>query len=555
MNEPPEITAERLVPEVVTQILAGRGVAPEAMERFLWPDYERDAHDPWLLTDMEPAVARIRLAAERGERVAVYGDYDIDGITASAVMLEALEALGVRAESYIPDRFEEGYGINQGALEALAARGVTLVVSVDCGITSAHEAVWAQEHGLDLIITDHHAVPPIIPEAVAVINPKRPGDQYPFKELAGVGVAFQVVRAMQARLGCPAVGQEKWLLDLVALGTVCDVVPLVGENRMLVTYGLKVLRQTRRPGITQLAMVAGTVPAELDTEALGFRLGPRMNAAGRLEHAAGSLELVRTKDVHRAGELAVRLDQRNRERRATQDLITTAAVAAAGVYVDDPVLVLAGADWSHGVVGVVASKLVEKFGKPVLVGQILGDDTKGSARSVGAFNMVEALRANATLLSKYGGHFFAAGFTLPTERLDELRAGLNEYFVSSGACAYEVPIAAAEVSFGDLGGIDWDLLATFDLLQPYGRENPAPLIKITNVPCERVARIGSAGQHLRLVICDQRGRRLSAVGFGLSERYSTLRDGQQLTLVGRLNKNEFQGKRSLQLILERIEYE
>jgi len=546
---------ERVVPEVVAQILAGRGIEAAGMERFLWPEYERDAHDPWLLGDMEPAVARIAQAVANGERVVVYGDYDIDGITASAVMLESLRALGIAAESYIPDRFEEGYGINQPALEQLQAAGADLVVSVDCGITSVNEAAWARAHGLDLIITDHHAAPEVLPEAVAVINPKRPGDAYPFKELAGVGVAFKLVQALQSRLGKPVAGQEKWLLDLVALGTVCDVVPLVGENRMLATYGLKVLRRTRRPGILALAAVAGTDPEQFDTEALGFRLGPRMNAAGRLEHAAGSLELVMTGDAVRARELANGLDQLNRERRKTQEAISVAALEAAGQYADDPVVVLAAADWSHGVVGIVASRLVEKLGKPVLVAQILGSEVKGSARSTGAFNMVEALRANAGILSRFGGHYYAAGFTLPGDRLDDFRASLNAYFRESGAGDYATPEVAGELVFRELSEIDWQLLADFELLQPYGRENPAPLLELKQVTALKVSRIGSGGQHVRLVVADHNGRRLNVIGFGLSERCGGLKEGQSLTLIGRLNKNEFQGTSSLQFVAEHIFYE
>ncbi|MEO7617231.1 MAG: DHH family phosphoesterase, partial [Candidatus Saccharibacteria bacterium] len=282
MNEL-ETSPEIIIPEVIAKVLESRGMGRDEMVTFLYPQYERDMHDPYLMLDMNLAVDRIGIARDKGERVAIYGDYDIDGITASAVMLESLGALGIIAESYIPDRFEEGYGINQEALASLKDRGFDLVISVDCGITSVKEAAWAKEHGLDLIITDHHSVPEIIPEAIAVINPNRPGDPYPFKALAGVGVAFKLMQALQTRFGLPVCGQEKWMLDLVALGTVCDVVPLVGENRVLASFGLKVMRQTRRVGLRELALVGRTTPAELTSYHLGFVLGPRMHAAGRLE--------------------------------------------------------------------------------------------------------------------------------------------------------------------------------------------------------------------------------------------------------------------------------
>ncbi len=546
---------EQLVPEVVARILAGRGIAPEQMRAFLYPDYETGLHDPFLLTDMEAAVTRIVAAAEAGERVVVYGDYDIDGITASAVMLEGLAALGVAAMSYIPDRFEEGYGINQEALERLRADGASLVISVDCGITSAGEAAWAREHGLDLIITDHHAVPAVIPEAVAVINPKRPEDAYPFKDLAGVGVAFKVVQALAARTGKLGAGQEKWLLDLVALGTVCDVVSLTDENRVLVHFGLRVMRQTRRVGLRALAAVGGVDIAQITAHHLGYVLGPRMNAAGRLEHAARSLELMLTSDSTRVGRIADELDVLNRQRRADQEAIFAAADEMAAGMADDRVLVVAAAGWSHGVVGIVASKLAEKWHKPTLVAQVMGESTKGSARSVGGFNMVEALRANADLFTKFGGHFFAAGYTLPTDRLDDLRQGLNGYFELTNAGDEPEPAKTPDVKLAGLGEVGWPLLAQLELLEPHGSGNPRPLLEVGGLAVDSLSKIGKEGKHLRLRLRDDAGRRLSAIGFGMVEKYPGLREGQALTAMGELNKNEFQGTNTLQLVLNEARYE
>jgi single-stranded-DNA-specific exonuclease len=544
----------RVVPAVVAKILAGRGMAPDEMERFVFPDYERDLHDPYLMTDMEPAVTRILRARERGEPVVVYGDYDIDGITASAVMLEVLEALGVEARSYIPDRFEEGYGINQAALAKLQAEGAKLVVSVDCGITSVAEARWAKLHGLDLVITDHHSVPEVIPEAVAVVNPKRPEDKYPFKELAGVGVAFKLVQALQARAGRPARGQEKWLLDLVALGTVCDVVPLVGENRVLASYGLKVLRVTRRRGLAALAAASGVRLDGVNAYHAGYVFGPRMNAAGRLDHAARSLELVMTESTGRAGEIAAELEELNRQRRAQQDAIFQAADALAAERADDPVIVLADPDWSHGVVGIVASKLAEKWRKPALVAQVLGDKAKGSARSVGNFNMVDSLRANADLLERFGGHFFAAGCTLPAENLDELRRRLNAAGVS-GAPESAVEVPGADLELADLEEVGWPLLGQLELLEPHGNANPRPEISLRRLRLGRVLQMGKAGEHLRLELSDGGGRRLTAVGFGKAQQHAGLAAGQKLDVTGILNKNEYQGSSTIQLVISQLRYE
>lgn len=546
---------EAVVPEVLAKILSGRGMTATDMQAFLYPDYETGLHDPFLLSDMEAAVARIVQAAERHERVVVYGDYDIDGITASAVMIEGLAALGLKATSYIPDRFEEGYGINQGALEQLVARGTALVISVDCGITSVAEAAWARAHGLDVIITDHHAVPEQIPEAIAVINPKRPDDAYPFKDLAGVGVAFKVIQAVQQRTGKPAAGQEKWLLDLVALGTVCDVVTLVDENRVLASYGLKVLRRTRRVGLRALAAVAGAEMSQLGAYHLGYVLGPRMNAAGRLEHAASSLELVMTHDADRAAEIARELDVLNQQRRTDQDAIYAMADKMAEAYADDPVLVVAHPEWSHGVVGIVASKLAEKWQKPTLVAQVMGERVKGSARSLGTFDMVEALRAHEGLFEKFGGHFFAAGYTLPLERVEDLRKGLNAHYIASGASNQPIQVRVTDVALGDLAELNEALLELLEMLEPHGSGNPKPRWEIAGLEVGQVATMGRDKTHLRLRLTDGQGRNMAAVGFGLAKRYADVQPGRRVTAVGELNKNEYQGRTTIQLVMNELRYE
>jgi single-stranded-DNA-specific exonuclease len=553
MTQGVDAVTQRPVPELVAQILAKRGITPDAMADFLVPNYDLHLHDPYLLTDMTKAVDRIVVAAEASENVVVYGDYDIDGITASGIMIEGLAHLGIQARSYIPDRFEEGYGINQAALEQLQSEGVQLVISVDCGITSVAEAAWAQEHGLDLIITDHHAVPAVIPQAIAVVNPKRPESAYPFSELCGAGVAFKVIQAVQQRTGKPAAGQEKWLLDLVALGTVCDIVDLVDENRVLVTWGLQVMRRTRRPGLRALANVGGVDIAQITSQQLGFVLGPRMNAAGRLEHADRSLELVMTRDAGRGLAIAEELDILNAQRRSTQDSIFKAAMAQAEQYTDDPVLLVFDPGWSHGIVGIVASKLVEQWKKPVLVAQVMGEYTKGSARSTGTYNMVEALRANADLLTKFGGHFYAAGYTLPTDRLDELRRGLCRYYEQAAATA-EAPVIEADAALADLADMNWNLFNDLQLLEPFGAANPQPVVELSGLRVAKLATMGADKTHLRLELHDAGGRRVNAVGFGMASRHSELREGGVVTVLGYLNKNEFRGNVSLQMVLSDIRY-
>jgi single-stranded-DNA-specific exonuclease len=548
---------ETKVQEIVRQILAKRGITEKTeLEAFLNPSYDAHLHDPFLLSDMGPAVERIMEAVKKSQDIVIYGDYDIDGITASAVMIEAITAMGGHATSYIPDRFEEGYGINLAALKLLKVQKVDLVISVDCGITSVKEAAWAIENGLDLIITDHHAVPEVIPEAIAVINPKRPGDGYPFKDLAGVGVAFKVVQALQHKWleagysGGLGRGQEKWLLDLVALGTVCDVVTLVGENRVLARYGLAVLNKTRREGLKALAEVSGVMVGSITSYHLGFVFGPRMNAAGRLEHAAKSLELLMTVHAGEARQIAANLDRLNRQRQDDQAKILEAAMEQAGMYIEDPVLVLAGKDWSHGIVGIVASKLVERWRKPTLVMQIMGKNTKGSARSLGSFNLVEALRAVGHNFSKFGGHHYAAGYTLPTSNLEALRQDINAYAKSIGLIGPLERQVGFDVGLGDLGVIDWDLYEGLQRLAPFGAANPKPRFAVEGLRLMEMRWVGQKKNHLQVKMSDGMKNQFQAIGFDFLEKHGELKEGSVVRAVFQVDKNEFNGSASLQLLIQ-----
>ncbi len=549
--------------KIIRQILLKRGLSDEAdVEAYLYPNYEDHTHDPFLLTDMELAVERILTAIEAESKIVVYGDYDIDGITASAVMLETISALGGKATSYIPNRFEEGYGINLAALKALKKGGTDLVISVDCGITSVAEAEWASSHQLELIITDHHAVPEIIPKAAAVINPKRPGDKYPFKDLAGVGVAFKLAQALQKthltrcmRLGLsngfPA-GQEKWLLDLVALGTVCDVVTLVGENRVFASYGLVVMRKTRRVGLRALAKVSNVAIEDISSYHLGFVLGPRMNAAGRLEHAARSLELITTADEDRAENIARELDELNRQRQADQARIFESASEQAQLYENEPVLVLADSSWSHGIVGIVASKLVERWRKPVLVMQILGDSTKGSARSLGTFNLVEALRGVKQNFTKFGGHHFAAGYTLPTTNINQLRQDLNSYAKKLGFTGPLEKSVGYDLALPHFGDVTWELLEGLKQLEPFGTANPKPRFAANGLIVKELHWVGQHQNHLKLVLTDNEQRQFPAIGFGQLEDHSLLKIGSIVDAVFQVDRNDFNGSSSLQLVLQEL---
>ena len=541
------------IPIIVKKVLSKRGMSEAVMARYLAPDYERHLHDPFLMTDMGLAVERIIRAADKGEKTVIYGDYDIDGLTASVVMRDTLAAFGIDAEVYIPDRFDEGYGLNPEAIRRLAEKGTRLIVTVDCGVTAVAEAELARELGMDLIITDHHSVPEIIPAAVAVVNPKRQGDKYPFKELCGAGVAFKLAQALQLKTGKPAAGQEKWLLDMVALGSVGDVVELLDENRVLVSYGLKVMRRTKRPGLKALAAVAGVNIDQVSSTQLGFNLGPRLNAAGRMRQAGLAYELLSTSDETRAAYVAVELEELNKRRRTEQDRIFSEADLMADVMADDPVMVLAHPDWSHGIVGMVASKLADKWQRPIFVGQVMGDKIKGSARSRGDYDLAAAFRHNGRFLEKFGGHFYAAGCTFNAKNIDDFRDGLIEYFFENSSG--EIPATApADIVADGLGDINWDAFEQLEMMEPFGAGNPKPIFEVRNTKVTQYRTMGKEGKHLKICVLDNNSQSIEAVGFGFGEIGQSLME-KSVIMLGELNKNEFRDTVSLEFGIIEITFE
>ncbi len=555
------------------QILATRGLVDvDVRQSFLHPKYETH-HDPFLLPDMRSAVDRLVKAREAQEKIIIYGDYDIDGLTATTVLMDALASFGFRfVEAFIPNRFVEGYGMTNDAVERIAAMGAALIVTVDCGSLSEGPITRAKELGVDVIVTDHHNVAPVQPPAVAVINPKRllqdhpksydnlqlVGKKtkkalYPFLDLPGVGVAFKLVQALQTRLDGLEYGQEKWLLDLVALGTVCDVVTLVDENRTHVYWGLKVLAKTRRPGLRALMAVANVDPDKLDTRSLGFALGPRMNAAGRLETAKYAQDLLLATDKAIALELASQLDEMNARRREDQDLIYKAALTQAAAYPDDPVLVLSHPDWSHGIIGIVAAKVLEKYHKPTYVLQEMGDESKGSARSYGDFSAADAIRASDDIITKGGGHKLAAGVTLPTGNIDAFRARVNAYFHSL-QLRPQLPLLlpTEDVSIGTLAEVDEQLVIQLAQLEPFGNGNREPILKLVGAKTAGLRRMGTEGQHLKLAVVDSDGRRIELLAFSAPEEWF-VEPSITVDVWFQPTLNEWQGRRSIEGKLVRLE--
>ena len=548
------------------QILAARGITGDARAAFLSPNYEAK-HDPFLLPDMQQAVDRLVQARYNQDNITIYGDYDIDGLTATTVLLDAFSSFGFeQVEAFIPNRFVEGYGLTVEAVEKIAATGAQLIVTVDCGSLSAKEITRANELGVDVIVTDHHNVAPVQPPAVAVINPKRlladypdeyeklqlksesamRGKIYPFVDLAGVGVAFKLVQALQTRLDGLPDGQEKWLLDLVALGTVCDIVTLVDENRANVYWGLKVLSQTRRPGLKALMAVASVDAASVNARHLGFGLGPRMNAAGRLETAKYALDMLRATDGMEALGFAQQLDALNVSRRTDQDKIFKVAIEQVESLPDEPVLVVSHPDWNHGIIGIVAAKLLEKYKKPTYVLQELGDETKGSARSYGDFSAADAIRAADDIITKGGGHKFAAGVTMPTANIAAFRARVNEFYRSlqlSNQAALLLP--TADVTIEDFVDVDEALLAQIDTLEPFGSANPEPILKAVNMLVMNQRKMGADAQHVKLELQDNSGTAMQFLAFSAPSHFF-VEPGERVTIWFQPSVNEWQGRRSIE---------
>lgn len=548
-------------------ILTARGLVGEAREAFLSPNYEK-AHDPFLLPDMSAAVERLILARQRQEKMTIYGDYDIDGLTATTVLLDAFQSFGfAHVDTFIPNRFVEGYGLTIDAVENIAASGAQLIITVDCGSLSEREIIRANELGVDVIVTDHHNVAPVQPPAIAVINPKRilaeyPDDfdsklclragselrarVYPFLDLPGVGVAFKLVQALQTKLDGLPQGQEKWLLDLVALGTVCDVVTLVDENRTHVYWGLRVLAKTKRVGLRALMAVAGVSSEKVNARALGFGLGPRMNAAGRLETARHALDMLRANDSLQALEKAQLLDDMNKQRRADQDTIFKAALQQAEQFKDDPVLVVSHTDWNHGIIGIVAAKLLEKFQKPTYVLQEMGDEAKGSARSYGDFSAADAIRASDDIITKGGGHKLAAGVTLPTQNIPAFRARVNEFYRTKKLFDQaRLLLPKEDVVAADFASIDEVLLADLEKLEPFGNGNPEPVIKIYELVVISTRRMGADAQHVKLELQDVLKKSMHFLAFNAPDHFF-VEPGEKITIWFQPTLNEWMGRRSVE---------
>ena len=522
---------------LVAMVLAARGIGKEKdANQYLSCDCPLE--DPFLMTDMALAAGRVGLAMSRGERIAVYGDYDVDGITATCLLSDFLRSQGADCMHYIPGRMEEGYGLNPSAIAALHEQGVKLIVTVDCGITAHREAKLCRELGIDLVITDHHECKDELPDAVAVVDPHRPDGGYPHKNLSGVGVAFKLASAL-----C---GSQELVLDsyadMVCLGTVADVMPLKGENRVFVDRGLKALRNTRRPGIAALMKECGCAPSGLTATSIGFMLAPRINAAGRMEKIELATELFLTRDSERATYLAKALCELNRQRQAVESQIYEEAIAM--LPEEQPAIVLAGESWHQGVVGIVASRIAEEYCCPAFLICMDGDHGKASSRSAGGFNLFGALTSLSHLLESYGGHELAAGFTIARENIDRFRqevSAMAERFYADMDCrtAMEVDCVVTPELLSVAG------VQALDALEPCGSGCPKPVLMLERVNIERMTLVGG-GRHLRLRL--RQGRHvLGGIYFSCGHEADGLRIGELVDIAFVPQINEHRSERTVQL--------
>lgn len=530
------------------QILTARGlVTRAARQAFLQPDYMAVKHDPFLLPDMKKAVARLKQAREQGEKIVIYGDYDIDGLSATALLLDAFGKFGFEdVDAFIPNRFVEGYGMTMGAVDKVRDMGADLIVTVDTGSLCHTEIAYAASLGIDTVVTDHHNVAETPPPSVAAVNPKFPGHTYPFRDLCGAGVAFKLVQALQTELDGLPDGYEKWLLDLVALGTVCDIVTLADENRANVYWGLEVLKKQQRPGLKALMAVAGIEPEQVNARHLGFGLGPRMNAAGRLETAQHALDMLTARDGLAALEASEKLEELNTKRRGIQYAIFEEACVQAEELENDRVLVVSSDGWNHGVIGIVASKLVEKYKKPVFIIGERGEEATGSARSFGDFSAADAVRAADDIIIKGGGHGAAAGVTLATKKIGDFRRRVNEFYDSLQLTNQEqYLLPRADVEIDDFSEIDEDLVENLAKMEPFGNGNPEPVVKITTASMLSARRMGADGQHVKLALRDKNGKVLQMLAFNAPEEFFR-EPGDEVAAWFQPTINEWQGVRTVE---------
>jgi len=537
------------------QLLYSRGLKTQKeIDEFLSPNYDTQVFDPYLFKDMEKAIKRLLEAIKKHEKILVYGDYDADGVCSTTIIYLTLKSLGLDVDTYIPFRESEGYGLNKKIVHTFIKQKYNLIITVDCGISNIEEIALLHENGIDTIITDHHQEPPNRPEAVAIINPSLKDSGYPFSDLCGAGVAYKFVQAIIQKLhetNTPVKlpdGFEKWLLDLVAIATVGDIVPLISENRVFVKYGLIVLEKSKNIGIKKLIETVNNRSGKIDTTCIGWRIVPRINAAGRIEHASLAFNLLVAKSEEEAQKMTEILEENNKNRqKITENILNQALAQVEDISDEEKILFVMGEKWTAGVVGLVAGRISDKFHRPTLAISNEGDRYVGSGRSIPDFNITDALKECKEYLFRFGGHSQACGFTVVgDDNFDKFKKRMRELAGERLAGVELAPQLEIEAEV-KLSEINWELWEDLEKFEPYGEGNEKPLFVAYGLNVDSVQTVGSDGKHLRVMVSQDGGKTHKLIGFSFGEWCAKLKIGDKIDIVFELDINEWNGNRELQL--------
>ena len=541
-----EIENKHHINNLLAKILVNRGITTEKnIKEFLNPT-RKDFYNPYLMPDMEKAVERILKAIEDKEKVLIYGDYDVDGITSVTVLKSFLEERGLNVDEYIPNRLDEGYGLNKPAVEKIANEKYTLMITVDCGISAIEEVKYANDLGLEIIITDHHEPGERLPEAIAIVDAKRKDNKYPFRNLAGVGVVFKLIQAISEKIGLEEKEYLKYL-DIVCIGTISDIVPLVDENRVIVKLGLKLVEQTRNIGLKTILQLSGY--QKIDSTTISFGIAPRINACGRMGHQEEALKLFLSTNKEEVTQLAEKLNEYNRERQEKEKQIFSEALEKIKKKSinEDRIMVIDGENWHHGVIGIVASKITEMYFKPSILLCFEGDEGKGSGRSIPGFDLHEALTRCDESLEKFGGHSMAIGLSVKKDKLEDLRKKLDD-IAKEKQIDKIVPILKIDAQV-ELKDINMQIVESLKQLEPFGEENKVPLFVFKNLKIDSIRAL-SEGKHIKLTLKQGNQNLINAMGFNLGELTNDYRIGDKVDVVGSLEINKFNGEESIQILLK-----
>jgi single-stranded-DNA-specific exonuclease len=552
--EKQEVSYADLHPKIL-QILIQRGIDDEKkIQEYIFPNYEKGLFDPFLFLDMKKVVERIRVARDKKEKIAIFGDYDADGVTSSVILKETLEQIGLETVVYIPDKKLEGYGMNMKAIEELGGKKISLILTVDCGITNIQEVEKAKKMGMDVIIIDHHYVPEKIPNAFAIINPHQKGSGYPFSELAGVGVTFKVVQALFFEFLKEKIDHLKWVLDLVAIGTIADCVPLIEENRVIASFGLIVLSKTRRVGLLELFRVGKFLVDENNppkSRTVAFQIAPRINAAGRMDHANNAFNLIQEKKQVSASTLALDLESNNLARqKATLQVVDEVRILGKNMFKNKKFVFAVGEHFPVGIVGLAAGRIADEFNKPTGILCKGENFSQGSFRSIPEINIIETIEKCSHLLMKYGGHSQAAGVSVENDKLDEFFKTLGEIIEIEleGKEIFPTIQIDAELNPSD---IDFDLTCGIRKMEPFGEGNEEPVFLMKNLEIEEIRKVGKTEKHLKLLLkaTDGTPKIFEAIGFNLSNGFQDLKKGDRIDIVFNICEDNWNGNKKIQLKL------